>query len=153
MSKSRIVFVVGHSHWGKSQTLRELTAGNHRVRRTAIDRSEFFIRRMSNDDRLREYLRRMGSLDPASWPYVIAALCPRFDGANSIEDLLDELRTRGYRLFFWVIEQQYGKPENSVSSGEMQELRRFGRVEVLVGQHEAASRAKKLKAFIRAEVL
>ncbi len=76
MPKGKIAFVVGHANWGKSKTLSALTNGNYRLRRTTIAEDEFFIRRMSNDDQPKGYIKFMLSLDPALRPYLIAALCP-----------------------------------------------------------------------------
>jgi hypothetical protein len=47
----KIVFVVGHERWGKSKTLRSLTNGNIHRRRIIISGTEFYVRRMSNDDK------------------------------------------------------------------------------------------------------
>jgi hypothetical protein len=153
MAKPSIAFVVGHSNWGKSQTLRALTGGSHSVRRTEVDDVEFFVRRMSNDDLPNSFIERMKSIDPAVWPYVIAALCPKFDDQEVPTDsILDGLRKKGYRLFFWVIQKKYGTTE-AVSPKEISVLRRFGKVEVLAEQYEANVRARRFKSFIKQVVL
>lgn len=102
MSKGNIAFLVGHSDWGKSRTLRELTDGVHQKRYVSIGKSMFYIRRMSNDDLFEDYKDFMNSLDPAVRPNVIAALCPVFDEPqNDTASLLRQLSKKGYELFFF----------------------------------------------------
>ncbi len=149
MLKGKIAFVVGHAGWGKSKTLSALTNGNYRLRRTTIAEDEFFIRRMSNDDQPKGYIKFMLSLDPALRPYLIAALCPQFDEpAAATDSVLTSLRAKGYRLFFWVIEHQFGT-EEAVTAKEIERLRGFGKVELLSTTAEAGARAKSFKSFVK----
>jgi len=149
MPNGRIAFVVGHANWGKSKTLSALTNGNYRLRRTTIAEDEFFIRRMSNDDQPKGYIEFMLSLDPALRPYLIAALCPQFDDPTAATNsILTNLRAKGYQLFFWVIEHQFGTDE-VVTAKEIQRLRGFGKVEVFSATAEAGSRAKSFKNFVK----
>ena len=150
MPKGKIAFVVGHAHWGKSSTLRALTNGDFRVRRTTIAGDEYFIRRMSNDDQSEGYIKFMMSLDPALRPYLIAALCPQFDEpAAATDSILATLRTKGYQLFFWVIEHQYGTSK-IVAAEEIKRLRGFGKVEVFSSPSaEAAARSNYFKLFVK----
>jgi len=153
MYKGKIAFVVGHAHWGKSQTLRALTSGAFRLRRTTIDGIEFFIRRMSNDDQPAGYIEFMKTIDPTFRPHLIAALCPQFDDlAAATSTILTTVRANGYQLFFWVIEHQYGTTE-VVSEKEIQQLRGFGKVEVFSLSAEATARARSFKQFISNVVL
>jgi hypothetical protein len=153
MPKPKIAFVVGHKHWGKSQTLRALTGGNFHQTRAHILDAEFFIRRMSNDDYPKGFIKKMLSLDPAGWPYVIAALCPEFEDPRAkTQTILESLRAKGYQLFFWVMERQYGT-SNVIAPGEISRLRRFGEVEVMAKTAEAEVRARKFKAFVSKVVL
>lgn len=149
MQNGKIAFVVGHANWGKSKTLIALTNGNYRLRRTTIAEDEFFIRRMSNDDQPKGYIKFMLSLDPTLRPYLIAALCPQFDDPTKATDsILTSLRAKGYQLFFWVIEHQFGTDE-VVTAKEIQRLRRFGKVEVFSATSEAGARAKSFKSFVK----
>lgn len=148
MPKGKIAFVVGHAHWGKSTTLRALTNGNFRLRRTTIAGDEYFIRRMSNDDQPKGYIKFMMSLDPVIRPYLIATLCPQFDEPSAAtSSILAALRAKGYQLFFWVIEQKYGTTE-VVTAKEIQRLRGFGKVKVFSNSAEAAARSKTFKRFV-----
>ncbi|MDO9358387.1 MAG: hypothetical protein Q7T70_05285 [Polaromonas sp.] len=148
MPKPKVIFVVGHSNWGKSETLRALTGGNWRVRRTKIADVEYFIRRMSNDDQPKSFIKRMTTIHPDIWPNIIAALCPDFDDSSKkTSAVLQALRDKGYRLFFWVLHEQYGTGE-LISPAEISSLRAFGKVELFSEVAEAGVRGKKLKAFI-----
>lgn len=153
MHKEKIAFVVGHANWGKSKTLRSLTNDDFRLRKTTVGGIEFFIRRMSNDDQPEGYIEFMKSLDPALRPYLIAALCPQFDDpVAATNSILSTLRAKGYQLFFWVIEHQYGTSE-VVTSKEIQRLRSFGKVEVFPTTSESVTRAKSFKRFVSNVVL
>ncbi len=153
MHKGKIAFVVGHAHWGKSKTLRALTNDNFRLRKTTIGGVEFFIRRMSNDDQPRGYEEFMKSLDPELRQHLIAALCPQFDDpAAATNSILTTLRAKGYQLFFWVIEHQYGTSE-VVAAKEIQRLRSFGKVEVFSAMAESTARSKSFKHFVSNVVL
>ena len=149
MLKPKIVFVVGHSNWGKSRTLKALTGESHRVRRTQIAGVEYFIRRMSNDDQPKSFIERMAAMEPDRWPQILAALCPDFDNpTKATATVLQGLRDRGYKLYFWVLTQQHGTGE-SIRSCEISRLRKYGKVELFSKQAEAAIRAKNFRAYVR----
>ena len=150
MSKPKVIFIVGHSNWGKSQTLRALTGDSHRVRRMEIEDTEYFIRRMSNDDQPEGFIKRMKAMHPDSWPQILAALCPDFDDPEKdTAVVLKSLRDKGYKLFFWVLAKQYGT-DRHIDKAEISRLRSFGKVEVFDGEAEANVRAKKFKAYVAA---
>ncbi len=135
MPEPRVIFVVGHSNWGKSETLRALTSESHRIRRVSIAHVEFFIRRMSNDDLPESFIKRMTSIDPRFWPYIIARLCPEFDDpSKGTATVLQTLCDKGYKLFFWALEKQYGTNSSGRSnshgcedSEELKSSRRLSR--------------------------
>jgi hypothetical protein len=145
----KIVFVVGHANWGKSKTLAALTEDNTHRRWWKIAGEEFFIRRMSNDDFPEGYAEFMESLAPTSKPFVIAAFCPNFgdDRRQETEDTLRELQGKGYVLFFWVIEHQYGT-SMTVTADTVTRLRTFGTTEVFTERAEPDRRAENLRRFI-----
>ena len=148
MLSPRIVFVVGHSNWGKSETLRALTSGSYRQRRITINSLELFIRRSSNDDDPETFIKLMKSIDPVRWPYVIAALCPNFDvKARKTQLVLELLQSKGYKFFFWVIKHKYGT-DTAIASEEIARLRAFGKVEVVTETVEASKRAREFKNYI-----
>ena len=103
---------------------------------------------MSNDDLPESFIERMMTIDPDVWPNVIAALCPDFDDPEKeTATVLQALRDKGYKLFFWVLHGQYGTGE-LIKAAEISRLRSFGKVELFTEVAEASSRARTLKAFI-----
>lgn len=137
----KIFFVVGHSNWGKSKTLKALTT-HHQVRYFQIGGVDFFIRRMSNDDYLGEWAELVKGLRPSERPYVIVALCPNDDALK----LLEQLRSR-YELFFWVLRHSY-QDDRSISRKEEASLRTLGTVEVFEERLSAERRAAQFKKFV-----
>jgi hypothetical protein len=153
MQRLKVIFIVGHERWGKSETLRALTNGDYYQRKITISGIPFFVRRMSNDDKPGEYIRFVKSVDPLCKPYIIAALCPNFERKKAMTKyVLATLQSKGYELFFWVIESQY-KTSNVVTSLEIQCLREFGKVEVYAKKTEADVRSKSFKRFIAEALL
>ena len=148
MPYPKIIFVVGHSNWGKSATLRALTNGDYRVRKIKIEGVQYFIRRMSNDDRPKSFINRMTSVNPNKWPNILAALCPDFDDpSKKTGTVLQALQDKGYKLFFWVLQKQYGT-EEVINPAEISHLRLFGQVEIFTEVAQARVRAEKFKAFV-----
>jgi hypothetical protein len=150
MAKRRAVFVVGHAHWGKSRTLRALTDGLHRY--VSIGTVKFFIRRMSNDDRPDEFYDFVDAIDASERPDLILAFCPTIQEQQT-RTCLETLRKKGYRLYFWVLRNQYGS-KAVIGPNEITTLARYGQVYVS-GQGHAVdtTRAKALRLFIRNAVL
>jgi len=150
----RIFFVVGHENYGKSYTLRSLLdMCERRGWRVIIRETEIMIRRMSNDDQPKPFIKFMKR---TSRTVIIAALCPKFERLGNSEDNPDKyvdetlrsLKKRGYDFHFWVLQHQWGEPY-SVTPSEIGELKRNGHVEVLNGRNiEAKTRAKRLRAYI-----
>ena len=144
------VFVVGHKNWGKSRTLSALTDGLQRYVRMGL--VEFFIRRMSNDDVPDKFYRLLEKVDPSETPNLILAFCPTF-GKPQARRSLEALRRKNYRLFFWVLRQNYHRTKE-ITRDEIAILRQFGRTEVFEsGQVEDSDRGRALRAFIQATVL
>jgi hypothetical protein len=150
-----IAFVVGHEKWGKTFTLRALCGRT--AKRVTIGEVEFFVRRSSNDDiqprQPDKYIKFIHSL---SAPFVIAALCPKFKKISKsnlrqkfADDLLKTLQRKGYRLFFWVIKYQWGRPHKYILPKEISKLRKYGRVRVYEGVDvKDRVRAKKFRSFV-----
>ena len=162
MLRRGVAFVVGHEKWGKSHTLRALHARYGRGANHVFigKKTEFFVRKSSNDDitkkrpeRMHSYINFMRSL---SRPYVIAALCPKFKKLRNYnlpkkaaDDILRRLRVKGYKLFFWVIKYRWGKPSCRISRWEITQLRRYGKVKIFKGINvEDRERAKYFRAFV-----
>jgi energy-coupling factor transporter ATP-binding protein EcfA2 len=153
MPRHRIVFVVGHSNWGKSSLLRAMTGRNFHQKKESIANVEFFIRRMSNDDKPKGYVEFMRSLKLQRRPNVIAAFCPKFGSKeDTTPAILQPLKQKGYELFFWVMQYQQGPGGSEITNTEIEVMRRFGHVEVFHGKTTPQSLARKFSAFVAAVV-
>jgi hypothetical protein len=149
MESKKAFVVVGHRHWGKSTTLRELADGKYSA---LINGQEFAIKRMSNDDppveRLLEFIRKAKTSSKA---LLIIALCPDFYTDDTITTVLKELK--GYDLLFWVIQHSQNpndRPPRRIPDSEIEALRRVGKVEVFSRKDStAAELANALRRFIK----
>lgn len=151
MQKGKAFAVVGHKQWGKSETLKALSSGNAHARRQVIKSREFFIRHMSNDDYPRSFYALINSLDPARWPYVIAAMCPTFVDKKQRAVLIETLRSfkKRYELFFFVLRTDYHRHKRRISDDEIRNLERFGTVRVFTDANAGPEkRARALRRFI-----
>lgn len=148
MSAPKVFFVVGHEHWGKSHTLRELTAESVRRTQVQVGGVTLFVRRMSNDDAPASFIRFMQHLMPQLRPFVIATLCPNFErsGRRTVP-ALEQLRTVGYRLYFWVLHHAYADGR-VVEETEIDRLGEYGEVSVFEPRVEAAERAAAFRRFV-----
>ncbi|MFH1719883.1 MAG: hypothetical protein ABIF19_21225 [Planctomycetota bacterium] len=152
MAKGKAFFVVGHSNWGKSKTLRALTNGSGE-RYINIKKARFFIRRTSNDDEWKKFDKFLKELDPSRKPYVIVALCPKFDGrSRNIEEMLRQLKKK-YKLFFFVLVHQWHEKGNrKISDGEIKKLERFREVKLYTANNNRdnadVTRAREFKRYI-----
>ena len=151
-----VAFVVGHENWGKSHTLFALKriCGSRRTQwYVTISGVRFRVRSQSNDDRPIPYVSFMQSF---SGRYLVAALCPKFlklknyaDPDEPIERVLKGLRRRRYRLAFWVIKHRWSNPARFISTEEISELRRYGKVGVFEGIRQPDRlMATRFRAFI-----
>lgn len=142
------VFIVGHSNWGKSRTLKALT-DDRLLRYWTVADTEFFIRRMSNDDRPAGLVDLARRLNPRETEHVIMALCPNFDEPwAKTAVILDAVQSKGYRMWFWVMERAF-RGDLTVSANEIQLLREYGTVSVIRERLPAEARARSLSAFLR----
>jgi hypothetical protein len=154
MPIGKIVFVVGHSNWGKSRTLKSLTDDSRYITKLKIRDIEFFIRRMSNDDKPKHdpeptsFINFWERQNPAVRSHLIGTLCPRFDSPELIQHkILEQLQEKGYQLFFWVIRLGWNRPD-TITPNEIGLLKGFGIVEEFDQEAEAHRRAVHLRAFI-----
>lgn len=146
--KEKIVCVVGHENWGKSETLFYLVGESRHKGWIVINELDIFVRHMSNDDRPKEFIDFINTLELDNKPYVVAALCPNFISPDArTEHILNTLRKKGYQLYFWVLYNQYGSSE-TISMEQIDRLQLYGAVEVYKGKHEGLERARRLKTYI-----
>jgi hypothetical protein len=146
MNNKKVVFVVGHENWGKSKTLKALTDDSRYIKNYKLGAHEWFIRRMSNDDQPDGYYEFMDKLTKS---YLIAAFCPNFDEERYeiTVDLLNELKNKGYELYFWVLKIQF-TTGLEMSADYIEKLKNFGNVEVYSKKSEASIRSSELRKFI-----
>jgi hypothetical protein len=151
MQAGKIVFAVGHSHWGKSSLLRAMTDGNPYQKKVTIMNTEFFVRRMSNDDQPKGYVEFMRALIPQSRPNVVAAFCPKFSSNGDTDPaILQPLQHKGYELFFWVMRHQQGPGGGIVTDSEIDAMHKAGKTEVFLGKTSPPILAEKFIAFVSA---
>lgn len=147
MVKGKAFVVVGHSHWGKSRTLRELT-NSKRKAWIQLNGFRIFVRRMSNDDiakGLRDFLRDIDNNDK---DIIIITLCPSFDKPErKTKEILELLRNK-YTPYFFILKRKY-KGHGEILESEINELSSIGRVEILDGKIDDTERAKHLRRYIK----
>jgi hypothetical protein len=150
MTRGKAFAVVGHKHWGKSKTLAALTDGDTHQKISVIKSKEFFVRRMSNDDRPSSFYDRLNDLTPDLWPHVILTLCPTFSDKNRRAQLIRALQNfqKKYRIFFFL-RTDYYKQTRRISDEEIDALSRFGKIKVFSdSKADPEKRARALKRFI-----
>jgi hypothetical protein len=150
--KGKAFVLVGHENWGKSQTLKSFTDDSRYVKRISINGREFFIRRMSNDDKPESLVRFVKNLDQQHHSYVILTLCPNFhNSSRETINILSKLAEK-YELFFWVLKFKYAA-NKTVSDDEIERLKDYGDVEVFPSkQPQSMERAKEFKSFIKKRI-
>ncbi len=107
--KPRVVCLVGHENWGKSETLYYLVGESRHKGWIAINAIDIFVRHMSNDDRPDSFIDFITTVEVDNKPCLITALCPNFTNPEArTEYILETMRKKGYKLYFWVLYNQYG---------------------------------------------
>ena len=150
MPKGKAFVIVGHSNWGKSRTIRQLTGSK---RRAWIQLKDvwIFIRRMSNDDIAEDLRKFLDKIDPNVKKVIIITLCPNFaDPDRKTKEILRLLKDK-YTPFFFVLKRRY-TTDSEVSDDEISALESVGDVEVLKGKVEDAERARSFKRFIEQHI-
>lgn len=150
MSKGKAFIVVGHSNWGKSRTLRQLTGSK---RRSWIQLKDvwIFIRRMSNDDIAEDLLKFLEKIVPEEKNVIIITLCPNFaDPERKTNEIIRILNDK-YTPFFFVLKNRYSN-DAVVSEEEISTLKTVGFLEVLLGKVVDSERARSLKKFIEKHI-
>lgn len=139
---------VGHSHWGKSWTLRVLTNGKKDKKTFVLEGIWFWVRKMSNDDEAEGLLGEIMKI-PASWyDHFVLAYCPSHLTDDLAREILEELGIH-CKPHFFVQDQRFGHPSRRIPEEEITALREIGVVEVLSGQHEYTVRAARFLKFIQ----
>lgn len=148
--------IVGHRHWGKSETLRSLTGGNRSI---FIDGIPLSVRRMSNDDIDKDDPEKFWRFTrDLSEPYVAIAFCPTFDSDPQFTrykldaaTILDALR-KHYEIFFWVIKHSQNpkrKRPREIDEPTIERLKTYGTVKIFARKQATPQElAADLKHFI-----
>ena len=144
--KACVIFLVGHANWGKSETLFYLANRSRHKALINIGDNRFFIRHMSNDDYPSNYFDLLKRIEIYFRPYMIAPLCPIISD-NKIENLFNQLKDKGYELFFWIMKHQY-RNDNSIKQEEIDFLKQFGKTSIYSNREEANIRASIFKDYI-----
>lgn len=146
--KPKVVCLVGHKNWGKSKTLYYLVEESCHRGWIQINNIDIFVRHMSNDDRPDSFIDFINSVDTVNKPFLVIALCPNFSNPEAkTEDILKNLKKKGYGLYFWVLHNQYGTSV-VIKTEDINRLQKYGEVEVYKKKNEAPERAKSIKTYI-----
>lgn len=130
----RAIFLVGHSNWGKSATLKYLLGnGNAIGSRQAwlkIKGIDLFIRRMSNDDNAGLLKKFASKVDENEKENIIVAFCPDFDDPDKhSSEILNIFSSKYDQLYFFVLESNWDGSDQ-VALSEINILRQYGNVKI-----------------------
>lgn len=130
MKRKIVIFVVGHSDWGKASTLKALTRGDVRTKQWNIAGEWFTLKRRSNDDPLKPpYETTLQFVQRADLHHsLVLALAPSFKNEeHQTLQILETLKSKGYEMHFFVIRQQQSKlGVPAISDEEIAVLRTWG---------------------------
>jgi len=147
MNKGKAFVVVGHSNWGKSETLRALTNGNWRIYHFEINGVVFRIKRMSNDDIPDSLISFLKRISAETDPVIIITLCPDFnDDSKSTSEILNLLSSK-YEIYFWIIRHAYNS-NRVIGENEIDRLREIGAIHIFEDVAIAELRSNELKKYL-----
>lgn len=140
--------LVGHEDWGKSETLYHLVGRSRHKGWIVINNLDVFVRHMSNDDKPDSFIDFVNSVTPRKKPRIVLALCPNFSNPEvKTEKALNNLRDKGYSLYFWVMQFKYGS-SFGIKPEEINRIREYGQVEVYSLRNEANVRATAFNDYL-----
>lgn len=137
---------VGHSNFGKSFALKEITNGKSRQKTLLINGKAFMVRKMSNDDDEKSLLKFVEKIKNSNYSHYIIAFCPKQEYSEKAKEILEVLKQSG-NLFFFVQKNSF-KDDREIEDAEINSLKGYGTVEVMEGKKEAAIRAVTFRKFI-----
>lgn len=151
-SAPQAFFVVGRREWGKSNTLKALKEslnGNNKSRKPVLIGSVTFrIWEMSNDDIWGRWIDVLARLDPIRIRKAILTACPT---ERAIEPLND-LRRRGFELFFWLICERCDGNGERLTPEEEARFRDIGTVAFCDQPAEPPQRAEQFRRFVGSHI-
>ncbi len=108
-----------------------------------------FVKHMSSDDIPDSVIAFVKALESKRRPLVLIALCPNFtdEKTRKTREIIKIVREKGYEIFFWVLQKQYGG-ERVVAEEEIGQLKLFGQVQTYEGRAESPERSGILKRQI-----
>ena len=139
---------VGHSNWGKSFALKQVTGGNKDKKIVKINNLLVWVRKMSNDDTATGLLNFVRTISNNRYKNFILAYCPKHDTDQRAMETLNILR-QSCELYFFVQEEKYNNPATRITEQEILHLQEIGEVEILQGQLPDTVRASKFTDFIK----
>lgn len=150
--RRKCFILVGHSHWGKSETLWALTEGDLRRHMPipAISRHLVaYVRRISNDDNEDALIRFSGDLAlRIRRDYLVLTFCPKLSALRNCRTILRNLQSE-YDLFFFVLREDYSQRRH-ITEQEIDFLRDYATdLSILNGHHEREVRARRFVAYIK----
>jgi hypothetical protein len=138
---------VGHSNWGKSFALKQITNGSSHKKTVVIKNKIFFVRKMSNDDNSSGLLLFSENIPSTWYQNFILAYCPNHEKDQGAMNILNSLQ-KSCELYFFVQESKYSNPSLSIPETEITYLQKIGKVQILKGHNSDTVRASKFHSFI-----
>ena len=153
--KSKVFIIVGHSNWGKSETLAKLTSENRRLRHILLFGQNFFVRRMSNDDDAKSLFNFTERVDKIWENFLIMTLCPNF-GDEMRQDtlkILNNLQKEFDEILFFILRHSFSDAR-IITQLEIDQLKEFSNnFFILESEHiESNLRAEQFQLFIQDNV-
>lgn len=138
---------VGHSNWGKSFALKQITNGSSHKKTVEIKNKMFFVRKMSNDDNSLGLLSFSESIPSRWYQNFILAYCPNHEIDQGAMKILNSLQ-KSCELYFFVQESKYSDSSQTIPAAQISFLQKIGKVQILTGHNPDKIRASKFHSFI-----
>lgn len=151
--RKRCFILVGHSHWGKSETLSALTNFLPRRRHIVIPSINpdltAYVRRASNDDNEAALLRFSSTIAlRVRQDYLVITFCPKLKAKRACQTILTNLREQ-YDLYFFVLMEDYWQ-EREITEEELSFMNEFATdLRRFYGHHEREVRAEHFATYVR----
>ncbi len=142
---------VGHSNWGKSFALKQLTQGSSRIKIATIKNQLVWVRKMSNDDQPEGLLEFVKSISKNWYTNFILAYCPNHESDELAMAILKVLQD-SCELYFFIQESKYDNADAKIKQQEMNYLKKIGTVKIIKGKQEDKDRAKRFLSFIEQHI-
>ncbi len=147
--RKKIFLYVGHSNFGKSETLKCLTDNISRKKRAEFFGERFIVRKMSNNDNVLSYISFVTSLEiTVKDSYIISAFSP-----DREKESIYFLKKMSDFAHVHIFVQQYGFNGGEITKEELQDLRSYDEnLEVMTEILAAPVRAQRFLSFIEKHI-